>query len=76
MHMFYVNILGIVPIVLGRRNHYEQHVPQFSYIQADQFDSPEQLAAYLHVLDKDSSMYNRYGVGIYQIHCRHITGIL
>jgi len=30
-----------------------------SYIQADQFDSPKELAAYLRVLDENDDLYNK-----------------
>ena len=49
----------IIPVVLGRRNHYEKLAPPMSYIQADQFDSPKELAAYLRVLDENDDLYNK-----------------
>ncbi|XP_067945549.1 3-galactosyl-N-acetylglucosaminide 4-alpha-L-fucosyltransferase FUT3-like isoform X2 [Watersipora subatra] len=56
----YAKDVMTVPIVLGRRNHYEQLAPAFSYIQADQFDSPKDLAEYLHALDRNKDLYNKY----------------
>ncbi|KAF5291716.1 hypothetical protein FQR65_LT11409 [Abscondita terminalis] len=60
---FYVNGLGqaVLPIVMGARpEDYEQSAPQGSYIHVDDFNNPEELAAYLHRLDKDDELYNTY----------------
>ena len=46
--------------MLGRRPHYSQLAPPLSYIQADAFDSPKDLAAYLHLLSKNNELYNKY----------------
>ncbi|KAF6028256.1 hypothetical protein EB796_013437 [Bugula neritina] len=50
----------VVPLVLGKRNAYHQLAPPNSYIHAEQFDSPQHLAAYLHMLDKDPVLYHKY----------------
>ena len=52
--------IDVIPVVLGRRNGYERYAPPYSYIQADQFDSPHELAAYLYALDKDDAAYQKY----------------
>lgn len=60
---FYVNGLGqaVLPIVMGARpEDYERSAPQGSYIHVDDFASAEDLAAYLHRLDKDDELYNSY----------------
>lgn len=60
---FYVNGLGqaVLPIVMGARpEDYEKSAPQGSYIHVDDFNSPIELAAYLHRLDKDDDLYNSY----------------
>jgi len=49
----------VVPLVLGKRNAYHQLAPPNSYIHAEQFDSPQHLAAYLHMLDKDPVLYHK-----------------
>ena len=51
---------GVIPLVLGRRSHYELLAPPMSYIQADSFASPKELASYLHLLDKNDDLYNKY----------------
>ncbi len=60
---FYVNGLGhdILPIVMGaRREDYERSAPYKSFIHVDDFESPAQLAEYLHQLDKNDTLYNEY----------------
>jgi hypothetical protein len=60
---FYVNGLGhnILPIVMGaRKEDYERSAPYKSFIHVDDFESPAELAAYLHKLDKDDALYNEY----------------
>ncbi|XP_014252194.1 glycoprotein 3-alpha-L-fucosyltransferase A [Cimex lectularius] len=60
---FFVNGLGrdILPIVMGARpEDYEKSAPKNSYIHVDDFDSPKELANYLHMLDKDDELYNSY----------------
>jgi alpha-1,3-fucosyltransferase len=49
----------IVPIVLGSGN-YSKMAPQHSYIDARDFDSPEELAKYLFYLDKNETAYAEY----------------
>ncbi|CAG0896295.1 unnamed protein product [Darwinula stevensoni] len=60
---FFVNGLGndILPIALGARlEDYERAAPKNSYLHVKNFTSPEELAAYLHKLDQDDSLYNEY----------------
>ncbi|XP_066999052.2 glycoprotein 3-alpha-L-fucosyltransferase A [Anabrus simplex] len=60
---FYVNGLGrnVLPIVMGARpEDYARSAPYRSYIHVDEFDSPKELAAYLHRLDSDDDLYNTY----------------
>ncbi|XP_046614305.1 glycoprotein 3-alpha-L-fucosyltransferase A isoform X1 [Neodiprion virginianus] len=60
---FFVNGLGhnVLPIVMGARpEDYERSSPYRSYIHVDEFESPKELADYLHRLDKDDELYNSY----------------
>jgi len=60
---FFVNGLknDVLPIVMGAHpDDYKRSAPKNSYIQVDDFDSPEKLAEYLHELDKDDQKYNEY----------------
>lgn len=60
---FYVNALGhnILPIVMGApRKDYERLGPKRSFIHVEDFRSPKELAAYLHILDKNDTLYNSY----------------
>ena len=52
---------GAVPIVLGAyKEDYLKQVPPGSFIQADDFESPKELAEYLLKLDKDDAAYLKY----------------
>ncbi|XP_074039636.1 glycoprotein 3-alpha-L-fucosyltransferase A isoform X2 [Leptinotarsa decemlineata] len=60
---FYVNGLGqnVLPIVMGGRpEDYQRSAPEGSYIHVDEFAGPQELASYLHRLDKDNALYNSY----------------
>lgn len=60
---FFVNGLGhrVVPIVMGARpEDYAASAPRHSYIHVDDFESPQALAQFLHVLDKNDTLYNEY----------------
>lgn len=60
---FFVNGLGrdILPIVMGpRKEEYEKQGPLRSFIHVEDFDEPENLAEYLHILDKNDDLYNSY----------------
>jgi len=60
---FFENALqnDVLPIVMGaRREDYARVAPLNSYIHVDDFESPKQLAEYLHKLDKDDDLYNSY----------------
>ena len=51
----------VIPIVMGARpEDYARSAPFHSYIHVDDFDSAEDLANYLKVLEKDDDMYNEY----------------
>ena len=51
----------ILPIAMGARlEDYERAAPYKSFLHVDQFESPQQLAEYLHILDKDDNKYNEY----------------
>ena len=39
---------------------YARAAPHMSYIHVDQFTGPQQLAEFLHKLDKDDAAYNEY----------------
>ncbi|XP_063400628.1 glycoprotein 3-alpha-L-fucosyltransferase A-like [Mytilus trossulus] len=60
---FFVNGLShdVVPIVMGAHpNDYKRAAPPHSFIHIEDFDSPKDLAAYLHKLDKNDDLYNEY----------------
>ncbi|EDW79458.2 uncharacterized protein Dwil_GK20401 [Drosophila willistoni] len=60
---FFVNALNrkVLPIVMGARpEDYEVSAPRRSYIHVDEFESPKELAEYLHILDRDDELYNSY----------------
>jgi glycoprotein 3-alpha-L-fucosyltransferase len=44
----------------ARLEDYERAAPYKSFIHVDQFAGPQQLAEYLHILDKDDAKYNEY----------------
>ncbi len=51
----------LVPIVMGARpEDYARSAPYKSYIHVDDFESPKELAEYLHKLDQDDNLYNEY----------------
>lgn len=60
---FFVNGLShhILPIVMGAHpDDYRRSAPEKSYIHVDDFESPKDLAAFLHMLDKNDDLYNEY----------------
>ncbi|RLU22705.1 hypothetical protein DMN91_004983 [Ooceraea biroi] len=60
---FFVNGLGhnVLPIVMGAHpTDYARSAPYRSYIHVDEFESPKELAEYLHRLDRDDDLYNSY----------------
>lgn len=59
----FVNSLSrnILPIVMGAPpEDYERSAPYRSYIHVDEFETPKELAEYLHTLDKNDELYNSY----------------
>lgn len=44
----------------ARPEDYERSAPHKSFLHVDNFASPAALAEYLHVLDKDDTLYNEY----------------
>ena len=44
----------------ARKEDYAARVPAGSYIHVDDFNSPRDLALYLHELDKNDTKYNEY----------------
>ncbi|XP_050441785.1 glycoprotein 3-alpha-L-fucosyltransferase A-like [Adelges cooleyi] len=51
----------VLPVVLGApKKHYELVAPKHSFIHVDDFESPQRLAAYLHELDRNDTLYNEY----------------
>uniref|UniRef100_A0A914X2A6 Fucosyltransferase n=1 Tax=Plectus sambesii TaxID=2011161 RepID=A0A914X2A6_9BILA len=60
---FFVNGLqyDVIPIVMGPpRTFYEKISPPHSFIHINDFKSPEELATYLHYLNKNDSAFNAY----------------
>ncbi|KAK7447796.1 hypothetical protein BaRGS_00040162 [Batillaria attramentaria] len=60
---FFINGLknDVVPIVMGAApEDYKRAAPPHSFIHVDYFQSPKHLAAYLHQLDHNDSLYNEY----------------
>ena len=50
-----------VPVVLGTyKEDYVKQAPPGSFIHADDFESPKELAAYLLKLDKDDAAYSKF----------------
>ncbi|XP_063003356.1 3-galactosyl-N-acetylglucosaminide 4-alpha-L-fucosyltransferase FUT3-like [Elgaria multicarinata webbii] len=50
-----------VPVVLGPpRSNYERYLPPDAFIHVDDFPTPQQLADFLHRLDRDPIQYQRY----------------
>jgi len=39
---------------------YKRYAPPNSYIHVDDFESPKQLAEYLHLIDSNDELYNKY----------------
>ncbi|XP_043230579.1 glycoprotein 3-alpha-L-fucosyltransferase A-like [Amphibalanus amphitrite] len=60
---FFVNGLqhNVLPIVMGAHpDDYKRAAPEHSYIHVDDFKSPQELADFLHALDRDDHLYNSY----------------
>ena len=51
--------LNVVPIVLGHGN-YSDVLPPHSFIHVGDYESPKVLAEYLHMLNKNDTLYNEY----------------
>ncbi|XP_039294383.1 LOW QUALITY PROTEIN: glycoprotein 3-alpha-L-fucosyltransferase A [Nilaparvata lugens] len=51
----------VIPIVMGApKEDYLLVAPKNSFIHVEDFDSPADLAAYLHRIDRDDELYNSY----------------
>ncbi|XP_066946268.1 glycoprotein 3-alpha-L-fucosyltransferase A isoform X2 [Macrobrachium rosenbergii] len=51
----------ILPIVMGAHpDDYARQAPEKSYIHVDDFESPKDLADFLHLLDQNDDLYNEY----------------
>lgn len=44
----------------AKASEYAAAAPHNSYIHVEEFAGPEELATYLHRLDKDDNLYNSY----------------
>ena len=44
----------------ARKSTYTKVAPPNSFIHVDDYDSPEHLAEYLHMLDNNDELYNKY----------------
>ncbi|XP_020389771.2 4-galactosyl-N-acetylglucosaminide 3-alpha-L-fucosyltransferase 9-like [Rhincodon typus] len=54
-------LAGTVPVVLGpSRKNYENYIPADSFIHVDDFKSAQELAAYLHKLNDNETLYMNY----------------
>jgi len=52
---------NIIPVVMGASlEEYNRVAPHGSFIHVDQFDGPKELATYLHTLDDNQELYNKY----------------
>ena len=59
--LFYIFSNDIVPVVMGAHpDDYLAVAPPESYIHVDHFESPKELANYLHKLDQNPDLYNSY----------------
>jgi len=51
----------VVPVVMGaRKRDYEAIAPPHSFVHVEDFTGPRQLAAYLHLLATNDTLYNEY----------------
>lgn len=60
---FFVNALSsdVIPVVMGAHpDDYRAVAPPQSFIHVEDFNSPQDLAKYLHKLDKNDDLYNEY----------------
>ncbi|ELU05287.1 hypothetical protein CAPTEDRAFT_81669, partial [Capitella teleta] len=54
-----IAMVDVVPVVMGAAD-YVNILPEGSYIDIRDFKSPQELAKYLLVLDKNDTLYNQY----------------
>ena len=57
--VWYALKANLVPVVLGGAD-YETFLPPKSYINVKDFASPAKLAEYLHILERNDTLYNEY----------------
>ncbi|XP_067940336.1 alpha-(1,3)-fucosyltransferase 7-like [Watersipora subatra] len=53
-------IVGLIPVVRGRRVDYKRIAPPNSYIHVDEFDSLETLAKHLDMVASNFTLYSQY----------------
>ena len=58
----------------ARPEDYARSAPFKSYIHVDDFESPKELAEYLHKLDEDDDLYNEYFKWKVKIYFLHLVG--
>ena len=51
--------LDVVPVVMGAAD-YANYLPKDSFLDVRDFEGPEDLANYLHYLNKNDDLYNQY----------------
>ena len=51
---------GLIPIVMGGAKNYEKFAPHKSYINVNDYESPEKLAQHLKYLDEHDNAYLKY----------------
>ena len=51
----------VIPVVMGaRKEDYQAVAPPYSFIHVEDFPSAKELANYLHMLDKNQTLYEEY----------------
>ena len=63
----------VIPVVRGA-GPYKDYLPPHSYIDADDFSSAKALAEYLHLLDKNDTLYNGYFKSRHNFECFNFFG--
>ena len=63
----------LVPIVYGGLEAYKSVLPPHSYIDVEDFSSPEKLANYLIILNKNETLYRQYFAWRYTHRCDRVN---